>query len=101
MKSFFLRVGALVASLFLVLVTLFSVSSPTYADDATPAPVTATSSDQTTRDANESEEHDGPRKPSKFVEEHHEGFEVVQIALVGAAVFIALGLAYRAGKRRG
>lgn len=101
MKKIFLKTGSFAASLFLIFAALISVSTTSFADDATPTPLTATAPNQSSHEASESKEHEGPRKPSKFVEEHHEGFEVVQVALVAAAVAIAIGLAYRAGKRRG
>jgi hypothetical protein len=44
---------------------------------------------------------DGARRPLHRIDEEREGgFEKLQLILVGAAIVIALGLAYRAGRRR-
>ena len=41
------------------------------------------------------------REPMHRVNEEHEGsFESIQLVLVGGAIVIAVGLAYRAGRRR-
>jgi hypothetical protein len=44
---------------------------------------------------------DDQGKPRHRIDEDREnGFEGIQLVLVGAAIVVALGLAYRAGRRR-
>ena len=104
MKAF-LRAKRSLATSVLLALSIFAflplTSSAAHAEE-TPAPLAASkgAGEKSGGESGEAEEHNGPRKPTKFVEEHHEGIETVQVALVGGAIVIAIGLAYRAGKRR-
>lgn len=90
--------ASLTALSLFTLGTFASVSSTAFADQ-TPPPATAPAPDQNaSRSAHESAEHS---RPQHHVDEDREaGFEGIQLVLVGAAVVVALGLAYRAGRRR-
>ncbi len=85
-------IGALIAiSIFIAT----SASTPALAEQS-PAPVaSAPAANQGSDDASGS-----PRPPHRVDEEREGGFESAQLVLVGAAIVIALGLAYRAGRRR-
>lgn len=73
-----------------------SLSLPSsFAADQSPVAAAPQAQDQ------ESNEQLEKKRPRHHVDENHEnGFDFVQIALVGGAVVIAAGLAYRAGRRR-
>ncbi len=65
------------------------------------SPVAAAPQAQDQEQGQESNEQLEKKRPRHHVDEDHEnGFDFVQIALVGGAVVIAAGLAYRAGRRR-
>ena len=89
---------ALIASAALVVTTTF-LSAPTLAiaDEpvATPTALASVPHDQ------KRPQGDDQGRPRHRIDESREGgFEGVQLVLVGAAIVVALGLAYRAGRRR-
>lgn len=81
---------------------LFPISLSLPASFAADQPtVAAAPQDQAQEQGQESDEQHEKKRPRHHVDEDHEnGFDFVQIALVGVAVVIAAGLAYRAGRRR-
>jgi len=90
-----------------VLAALSPVSLLTLSQSAHAQPSPTTSS-ATTSPSEKGNESGGPEKQGneesaplhKVDEEHEGGIESIQLILVGAAIVIALGLAYRAGRRR-
>ena len=70
--------------------------------DQTPAATSSSQSSQSAESAKSSDDSNGEQsRPLHRVDEEREGhFDGAQLILVGAALVIALGLAYRAGRRR-
>jgi len=81
-------------------VTLFSASADqiqaSKSSQATPAATAQTSAAPTSDNA----KHEEAVPAHRIDEERDNHFESAQLILVGAALVIALGLAYRAGRRR-
>ena len=75
-------------------VTLFSAAADQI--QASPAATAQTSATQTSDDS----QHEESPPAHRIDEERDNHFEGTQLILVGAALVIALGLAYRAGRRR-
>ena len=74
--------------------TIFSAEADQI--QATPAATAQTSATQTSDDS----QHEESPPAHRIDEERDNHFEGAQLILVGAALVIALGLAYRAGRRR-
>ena len=89
---------ALIASATLVVTATFiSASSTATADEPV---ATATALTSVPHDQMRPQGDDQGRPRHRIDESREGGFEGVQLVLVGAAIVVALGLAYRAGRRR-
>jgi hypothetical protein len=84
---------------------LSSIAFSVHADDPTPAATALAATAQNPQvsqgDDQSQKPHEGQPGPQHRIDEDREhGFEAVQLIFVGAAIVVALGLAYRAGRRR-
>ena len=92
-KKSFSVAAASVLSVVISFAPVSTFGTPAFADE----PV-ASNSAQPAAPHSQGDDQQGPRH---HIDESREGgFEGIQLVLVGAAIVVALGLAYRAGRRR-
>lgn len=78
-----------------------SVAHSAKADDPTPSTTMVPAEPLAAQSGEQSNKSDDQGRPRHHIDEDREGgFEGIQLIVVGAAIVVALGLAYRAGRRR-